>query len=110
MSAKFQIYKSPANSQFYYHLCSPNNEIILKGEGYISKQSCYNGIESVRINAPLDSRYERKKGINTYSFNLKAANGEIIGTSETYNTEAARDNGIEAVKRDAPNASIQDLT
>ena len=107
---KFQMFKSAVNSQYYYRLRSVNGEIILNGEGYTTKQSCINGINSVKENAPYDSRYERKDSYGNYTFNLKAGNGEIIGRSENYMTSSARENGISAVKRDAPNAPIEDLT
>ena len=106
---KFQVFKSSANNQYYYRLRSSNGQIILNGEGYKTKQSCLDGIASVKQNAPYDSRYERKDGAGNYTFNLKAANGEIIGRSENYTSSAARENGIAAVKRDAPGAPIEDL-
>ena len=107
---KFVIFKSPANSEYYYHLKASNGEKILSGEGYKTNQSCRNGIASVKENSPYDSRYERKDGYQNYTFNLKAANGERIGRSENYTTSAGRENGISAVKRDAPNAPIEDLS
>lgn len=107
---KFTVFKSSANGQYYYRLRSVNGEIILNGEGYTIKQSCLNAIASVKVNAPLDNRYERKDGSYSYTFNLKAANGEIIGRSETYTTSSGRENGIVAVKRDAPYAPIEDLS
>ncbi|MBK0403071.1 YegP family protein [Adhaeribacter sp. BT258] len=107
---KYQVFKSTSNSEYYYRLRSSNNEIILNGEGYKSKQSCYDGINAVRINALIDSRYDRKDSYSNYTFNLKAGNGEIIGRSENYNSSYGRDNGIAAVKRDAPVAQIEDLT
>lgn len=107
---KFQVFKSFANAQYYYHLTSANGEKILSGEGYTTKQNCLNGIQSVKTNAPYDSRYKRSDKLYNYTFNLTAANGEIIGRSESYITSAARENGIAAVKRDAPNAPIEDLT
>jgi len=107
---KFQVFKSSANSEYYYRLRSINGEIILNGEGYKSKQSCLEGIASVKQNSPYDSRYDRKDSFQNYTFNLKAGNGEIIGRSENYTTAAARENGISAVKRDAPGAPIEDLT
>lgn len=103
---KFQIFRSSANSEYYYRLRASNGEIILNGEGYKTKQSCQDGIKSVKDNAPYESRYERKDGFANYTFKLKAANGEIIGRSENYTTTAARENGIAAVKRDAPSAPI----
>ncbi len=107
---KFQVFKSTANAEYYYRLRSTNGEIILNGEGYKSKQSCLDGIASVKINAPLDSRYDRKDAVYNYTFNLKAANGEIIGRSENYTSSTARENGISAVKRDAPAAPVEDLS
>lgn len=106
---KFQIFRSSVNFQYYYRLRAGNGEIVLTGEGYVTKQGCLNGIASVKQNAPYDSRYERKDSYNNYTFNLKAANGEIIGRSENYTTGYARENGISSVKRDAPGAPIEDL-
>ena len=106
---KFQVFKSGSNNEYYYRLRASNGEIVLNGEGYKSMQSCLDGIASVKVNAPIDSRYDRKDGFSNYTFNLKAANGEIIGRSENYTTSNARENGIAAVKRDAPGAPIEDL-
>ena len=105
---KFQIFRSTANNEYYYRLRSANSEIILNGEGYKTKQSCYEGIASVKQNAPFDNRYDRKDAAYNYTFNLKAVNGEIIGRSENYTSYVGRENGIAAVKRDAPNAPIED--
>lgn len=107
---KFQVFRSSANSEYYYRLRAANGEIILNGEGYTTKQSCLNGISSVKTNAPFDSRYDRRDGTYNYTFTLKAANGEIIGRSESYTTSVSRENGIAAVKRDAPTAPVEDLT
>lgn len=105
---KFQIFKSPANGEYYYRLRAKNGEIVLSGEGYKTKQTCQTGIASVKQNAPYDNRYDRKDGYNSYTFNLRASNHEVIGRGETYTSRAARENGIEAVKGDAPGAPIED--
>ena len=107
---KFTIFKSSINNQYYYNLKSANGEKVLSGEGYTSKQSCLNGIASVKANAPHDSRYERKDAASNYRFNLNASNGEIVGRSEGYIYSSSRENGITAVKRDAPGAPIEDLS
>lgn len=108
MAGKFVIKKS-TNSQFYFRLQAGNGEPILRSEMYNSKASALNGIESVKTNAPIDSRYERKTAANGQPmFNLKAANHEIIGTSETYSSTAARENGISSVKANAPTATTDD--
>jgi uncharacterized protein YegP (UPF0339 family) len=107
---KFQIFKSSANAQYYFRLKAGNGETVLNSEGYTTNQACRGGVASVKVNAPIDSRYERKDATNNYRFNLKAANGEIIGRSEGYTTSAARETGIASVKKDAPNAPIEDLS
>ena len=111
VDAKFEVFRSSRNSQYYFRLkARGNSEIILASEGYYLKQSCLGGIASVKAHAPYDSNYQRKDGFQNYTFNLKAGNNEIIGRSENYTTFAARENGIAAVKRDAPEAVIVDLT
>jgi uncharacterized protein YegP (UPF0339 family) len=49
--AKFEIYKDK-KGQFRWRLLANNNQVIASGEGYTSKASCKNGIESVKKNAP----------------------------------------------------------
>jgi len=110
MAGKFVIKKS-SDGQFRFNLKAGNGEIILTSELYKAKASALNGIESVKKNAPLDGRYERKVDKAGHPrFNLKAGNGEIIGSSEGYNSEAARDKGIESVKANAPEAKVDDET
>jgi uncharacterized protein YegP (UPF0339 family) len=110
MAGKFEI-KKAKDGQFYFHLKASNGQNILASEMYKEKGSAENGIESVKKNAPDDSRYERKETKNgQFMFNLKAANHQIIGTSESYTTTAARDHGIESVKENAPGATVHDET
>lgn len=48
---KFEIYKDKAG-EFRFRLKARNGEIIAASEGYVKKDSCKNGIESVKKNAP----------------------------------------------------------
>lgn len=107
---KFIITKRK-NGEYQFNLEVGNGQTILSSEGYATKAGCKNGIASVKTNAPIDSRYDKRNSSNSqYYFNLKAGNGEIIGTSEMYTTSTARDNGIESVKSNAPDAEIVDET
>lgn len=108
MAGKFIVRKA-TDGEFYFRLQAGNGETILTSERYTTKVSAQNGIASVKVNAPIDERYERKTTANgQYMFNLKAANAQIIGTSETYTTARARDNGIDSVKANAPDAETTD--
>ena len=110
MAGKFHLKKS-SDGQFRFVLKAGNGETILTSELYRVKPSALNGIESVRKNAPLDDRYERKLDKSGHArFNLKAANHEIIGSSESYSSDAARDAGIASVKANAPVAALEDET
>lgn len=110
-NAYFKLLKSTAQQPFRFNLHAPNHEIILRSENYAGKAGAKNGIESVRENAPIDSRYERKQSTDgQHFFVLTARNAQVIGTSERYRTEQGRDNGIDAVKRHAPKAELKDET
>ena len=110
MPGKFEIYEDKAG-EYRFRLKASNGQNILASEGYKAKASCKNGIESVKKNAPDDSKYERKTtAAGKFSFNLKSGNNQVIGTSQSYASEASRDNGIESVKNNAPDATVTDLT
>ena len=49
---KFEMYQDKAG-EYRFRLKARNGEIIATSEGYTSKASCENGIESVQKNAPL---------------------------------------------------------
>src|SRR6056297_2962345 len=102
MAGKFELYQDKAG-EYRFRLKAGNGEIILASEGYKQKASAENGIESVRNNAHLDERFERKEtSTGKPMFNLKASNGQVVVTSETYSSEVARENGIAAVRSNAP--------
>ena len=105
--ATFQI--SRTSGQYWYHLRADNGEIVQSGEGYTSKASCENGIQSVKANCQ-PQRFESFFNAGQYGFNHIAANGETIGRSEKYTTAQSRDHGLQVVMREAPEAQVQDLS
>jgi uncharacterized protein len=110
MAGTFDL-KQGGNGQFMFNLKAGNGEVILTSELYRQKQSAITGINSVRVNAGDDTRYERKTAKNGQPFFvLTATNGEIIGKSEMYSSVPAMENGIESVKRNGPVAAIEDST
>lgn len=54
---KFEVYVDKAG-EFRFRLKARNGEIIATSEGYKAKAGCFNGIESVRKNAP-DAEVEK---------------------------------------------------
>ncbi len=107
---KFVITKRK-NDDYQFVLKAGNGQVILASQGYKSKASCENGIESVRKNSQNEERFEKKVSSNEKPFfNLTATNGQIVGSSEMYESVSARDNGIDSVQRNAPDATIDDQT
>ena len=54
---KFELYVDNAG-EFRFRLKATNGEIIAASEGYKAKESCENGIQSVRENAPVAEMVE----------------------------------------------------
>ena len=99
------------NDEYQFSLKAGNGETILNSEGYLTKASCLNGIESVKKNSQDESKYELLESKNgKFYFNLKAGNGQIIGSSELYETAAGRKNCINSVMKNAAEATIDDTT
>jgi len=48
---KFEVYQDKAG-EYRFRLKATNGQIVATGEGYKSKPSCLNGIESIKKNAP----------------------------------------------------------
>ncbi|MGN6436239.1 MAG: YegP family protein [Agriterribacter sp.] len=97
-----------SNGEYQFNLLSSNGQVILYSEGYSSKASCNNGVQSVIENSQNDSNFIRKTSTNgKFYFNLKASNGQIVGTSEMYGSESGREVGIYAVKQNAKTNKVE---
>lgn len=106
----FEI-KARKNGEFQFNLKATNGQVILTSEGYKTKASCLNGVESVKKNCKEAKRFETKVASNGKPyFNLMATNGQIIGSSQMYANETNMKNGIASVQKNAPDAEIVDLT
>ncbi len=109
MAAKFEI-KNTESGKFVFNLKAGNGEIILVSQKYQTKAAAEQGIQSVKQNAKVTERFERKTSSNGQPFfNLLAENKQVIGTSEMYSSPAGMENGIASVSKNAPDAEIQDL-
>ena len=50
-TSKFELYKDKSG-EFRFRLKAANGQVIATSEGYKTKASCMNGIDSVKKNAP----------------------------------------------------------
>jgi len=51
MAGKFEVYEDKGG-KFRFRLKAGNGQVIATGQGYTSKESCLNGIDSIRKNSP----------------------------------------------------------
>jgi uncharacterized protein YegP (UPF0339 family) len=109
MAAKYDL-RTSSDGQYYFNLKAANGKVILTSERYTTKANALNGIDSVRTNAAIPARFDRRHSVaGEPYFVLKARNGEPIGRSEMYTSNAGRDNGIRSVEANAPDARVDDL-
>lgn len=108
-SPKFIIQNSK-DSQFYFNLVAPNNEIIGTSEMYENKHGVNVGIASVVGNAIKEKFFIHIARNKQIYFVQRAANNKIILTSEMYESYLAAENGIDSVCTNAPKATIIDRT
>lgn len=106
MAGKFTL-SVGKDGKHYFALKAGNGEVILQSQGYASKESCANGIESVRKNAADENRFENKTATDgRFYFVLLAGNKQTIGKSQMYKTESGCKNGIASVGKNAPDATV----
>lgn len=109
MAGKFECYTDKAG-EFRFRLKASNGNTILSSEGYKSRSSCANGIESVRKNATDPDRYVKATTPSgMFRFNLTAKNSQVIGSSQNYKSESGRNNGIKSVGTNAPDATVVEV-
>ena len=95
------------DGDFQFNLLATNGQVILTSQGYASKASCLNGIESVKKNAQNEGQFDKKVAKNGKPyFNLMATNGQVIGASQMYASERTMLAGIASVMRNAPEAPV----
>jgi len=109
MKGYFELASNDAG-RFTFNLKAGNHQVILTSQVYASKRDALEGIESVRMNSPIASRFQRKiaKDDSPY-FVLLAANGQTIGKSEMYSENAAMENGIKSVMANGPTTFVKGL-
>lgn len=106
MDARFVV-KVARDGQFFFSFVSPEGRKILGSEMYKAKASAFNGIASIKRNAPDSKRYDRMVARNgKFYFTLEAGNHEIIGMSDFYETEELREQAIATVMWCAPDAEV----
>lgn len=110
--AKFRVFKSTEDSQYYFNLRDNSGNLLLRSEGYTTHQNCLLGVASVKKNSPSDANYRRHYTSEWgYYYTLIAPeNGQTIGVSKSYTYDFLREAAINVMKAEAKDAPVQDDT
>jgi uncharacterized protein len=108
MSSYFQLCAC-SDGQFMFYLKTRNHEVLLRSQPYRSKQAARGGIESVRRNSRLASRFVRMvEDESACYFVVLSDIGQIVGTSEKYSSRAALEAGFASVMTHGSTTVIKD--
>lgn len=106
MAGKFIVFKGN-DGKDYFRLRAGNGEVIFTSQGYKTRKSCLNGVESVRKNSQDPKRFEvRAAKDGREYFVIKATNGQEIGRSQMYKSDSGCKNGMNSVARNAVDARV----
>jgi len=95
---KFEIFVG-ADGQYYFHLLAANGEKVLASQGYTSPDGVQGGIDTVKKNGVIASRYQARTAEDGSNyFVLKAGNGHVIGVSEMYSSSSNATRGETTVQ------------
>jgi uncharacterized protein YegP (UPF0339 family) len=106
MAGKFVV-TTGKDGKSYFKLKAGNGEVIFTSQGYASRKSCLNGIESVRKNSQVEERFETRTAKDGRGyFVLKATNGQEVGRSQMYKSDSGCRNGVKSVAKNAADAAV----
>ncbi|MDJ1473576.1 DUF1508 domain-containing protein [Xanthocytophaga flava] len=80
----FEPFYSKKNNAYYFHYNNDQGTPILFSESYPTAQTRDNGLESVKRNAPIESRWKVQEEDGRYFYSLKAGNSQEIARSPFY--------------------------
>lgn len=106
MAGKFVAYTGK-DGKHYFRLKAGNGEVIFTSQGYAARNSCLNGIESVRKNSQDEERFDLRTAKDGRGyFVLKATNGQEVGRSQMYKSDSGCSNGMKSVASNAADAPV----
>ncbi len=105
---KFEVFQNQKDQKYYFRLRNTKGDILMKGQGYSTKRTCMNGIESVRKNCQVAERFDAQVAKNgKHHFNLVARNGQVVAKSTKWEASKQCKTWMSSVKKSAPNAQVQ---
>lgn len=102
----FDVVYGPTN-QIQFKLIDSAGSVVVASSGYPNKDACFKAIRSIKENARVEQRYEKRTLEGKFFFTFKAASHEVLAKGGPYDTEALRDQAL-AVIRSSVEAAVMD--
>lgn len=105
---KFEVFQSTKDKKFFFRLRNNKGDIVMKSQGYSTKRTCMNGIESVRKNSQVAERFDAKVARNGKNFfNIVARNGQVVATSSRWDVKRSCSSNMTSVRKGAVKAKVE---
>jgi hypothetical protein len=97
-SAHFETFIG-ADGNHYFELVAKSGEIVLRSEGYTTREAARSGIDAVTRYGASKSQFDMRVAKNgEHYFTILASNGEIVAVSETYTTKTSAERAARNVR------------
>ncbi|HFB99617.1 MAG TPA: DUF1508 domain-containing protein [Phaeodactylibacter sp.] len=105
---KFEVFQGKKDKKFYFRFKNNKGDIVLTSQGYSTKRTCMNGIESVRKNSQVAERFAPTVARNgKHLFNIVARNGQVVATSAKWDAKRQCTTNMTSVKKAAVKAAVE---
>ena len=106
-TGKYEIYKE--EKDFFIRLKANNAQVLFTSQGYASKATAKQGLETIR-NAIENNQFTvGKDKQNRYQFNLYSSNNQLILTGETYPVKSSCVSAINSVRKFGIKAKVVEI-
>ena len=96
-AGKFETFTGK-DGRYYFHLLAGNGQKVLQSQGYTTKQSALNGVDSVGFNGQHAEAYQLLQAQDgEWYFNLLAGNYQTIASSEMYVSKSNAQRAISSI-------------
>lgn len=111
MRDRFEL-RSCGDQFFFVLRAARSHEVILTGELCATKAAALKAIETVRVNAAIDRRYERRVSSSSGLpyFVICSVSQEVLATSRVFTSALLRNQAIAALKGSVRRAVVEDET
>jgi len=106
---RFEIFRNPYNSLYYFKLISSDGSILLNSKGYSSKNVCIGAINRVKSIISRDNICDLKQENNQCYYIIYSTNGKAVCRSRKFDDILEMESELQSLKYLVNTSTIQIL-